>query len=94
MYHAHDWVIKTETYTEREQLRDFFDILATDEHQGEEFVVAVEAKDYPVTGLMFHPETQQRHTVNTIRMSDGALNGKVNNETTDAINFYFSEHVR
>ena len=58
LYHAHDWVIKTDTYAERQPMRDFFNILATDEHNGEEFVVAVEGKHYPVTGVMFHPETQ------------------------------------
>ena len=40
---------------------------------------------------MFHPETQNRHIVGT---ADGSLKGKVNNEVSDAINFYFSEHVR
>lgn len=53
--------------------------------------MAVEAKNYPVTGIMFHPETQPRHIVG---VADGTLKGKVNNEVTDAINFYFSEHVR
>ena len=32
LYHAHDWVIKTDTYDKREQLRDFFNIIATDTH--------------------------------------------------------------
>ena len=57
LYHAHDWVIKTDTYDKREPLQDFFHILATDTLEDEEFVVAVEAKHYPVTGVMFHPET-------------------------------------
>lgn len=55
--HAHDWVVKTDTYSKSSALTDFFDILATDEHEGEEFILAVEGKHYPVTGLMFHPET-------------------------------------
>ena len=55
--HAHNWVVKTDTYKKSKPLRDFFDILATDEHEGEEFVLAVEAKHYPVTAVMFHPET-------------------------------------
>ena len=66
-------------------------MLATDTHNGEEFVVAVEGKKYPVTGVMFHPETQNRHIVGT---PDSSVIGKVNNETTDAINFFFSEHIR
>lgn len=87
LYHAHDWVIKTDTYKERKQLTDFFNILATDELNGEEFVVAVEAKDYPVSGVMFHPETQNRHIVGEI---DSSMKGKVNDQVTDAINYYFS----
>ena len=87
LYHAHDWVIKTDTYNEREQLSNFFNILATDTHNGEEFVVAVEAKDYPVSGVMFHPETQNRHIVGEV---DSSVRGKVNDEVTDAINYYFS----
>ena len=66
-------------------------MLATDTHSGHEFVVAVEGKHYPVTGVMFHPETANRHIVGEI---DSSMRGKVNNEATDAINFYFSEHLR
>lgn len=94
--HAHTWTITTETYEKRKQLRDFFDVLATDEEGGVEFVVAVEAKNYPVTGVMFHPETQNRHVLFTGKEGEkvGGIAGKVNNEVTDEVNFYFSEHVR
>ena len=70
--------------------------MATDEENGEEFVVAVEGKHYPVTGVMFHPETQNRHVVFTGKEGEkvGGIAGKVNNELTDQVNFYFSEHVR
>lgn len=70
--------------------------MAVDEENGEEFVVAVEGKHYPVTGVMFHPETQNRHVVFTGREGQtvGGIAGKVNNELTDEVNFYFSEHVR
>ena len=83
--HAHTWTIKTDTYKEREQLRNFFDILATDEENGEEFVVAVEGKHYPVTGVMFHPETQNRHVVFLGQEGEtvGGIKGKVNNELTE-----------
>ena len=60
LYHAHDWVIKTDTYEKSESLQDFFEIIATDSKEGDsdsEFVVAVEGKRYPVTGVMYHPET-------------------------------------
>lgn len=62
-YHSHSWSILTDTYKERPQLQEFFDILATDEHEGDEFVVAVEGKHYPVTGVMFHTETQSRRVI-------------------------------
>jgi len=87
LYHAHDWVIKKDTYDKREPLRSFFDIIATDTHNGEEFVVAVEGKHYPVSGVMFHPETQNRHIVG---IPDSSVRGKVNNELTDQINYHFS----
>ena len=93
-YHSHRWVVETATYDESEELRDFFHILATDEDQGHEFVVAVEGKHYPVTGVMFHPETQPRHSVSKTGEPDGSIIGKVNNEVTDEINYLFSEHVR
>ena len=96
------WTIKTDTYKERKVLDDFFEILAYDksEKTGEEFVVAVEGKHYPVTGIMYHPETQNRHVVavpdetGRIWGPDELLKGKVNNSVTDEINYYFSEHVR
>lgn len=49
--------------------------------------MAVEGKDYPVFGTMHHPETQNMRAWGDY---GAALNGKVNNEVTDAINFYFS----
>ena len=55
--HAHTFVVATDTYAQRSQLSDFYNILATDTHDGTEFVVAMEAKDYPISGVMFHPET-------------------------------------
>ena len=80
-----------DTYKERQPLRDFFDILATDTYEGDEFVVAVEAKKYPVSGVMFHPETQNRHIVG---IADSSVEGKVNDETTDLINYYFSDFIK
>ena len=50
--------------------------------------MAYEAKDYPIFGMMFHPETANRHVVGLGR---DMLTGKVNNEVTDEINFRFSE---
>jgi hypothetical protein len=61
-------------------LNDFFNVLAVDSHRGTEFVMAVEAKNYPIAGTMNHPETQN------IRIFGGdnqALKGKVNSPETD-----------
>ena len=76
LYHAHDWVISTETYAQRPNLASFYDILATDTYDGLEFVVAVESKDYPISGVMYHPETQNRHIIAS--EPNNSLNGKVN----------------
>ena len=57
-YHAHNYVVATETYRQSEALSTFFDFLAVDSHEGTEFIIAIEAKNYPIFGLMNHPETQ------------------------------------
>ena len=56
-YHAHDWTIAEDTYSKSEKLRDFFTILATDTEKETTFLIATEAKNYPISGSMFHPET-------------------------------------
>jgi len=55
--HAHDWTVASKTYQTSPKLANFFRILATDTHNGTEFVMAVEAYKYPIYGLMNHPET-------------------------------------
>ena len=69
---------------------EFFDILATDTHDGNEFGVAVESKKYPIAGVMFHPETANRKVVGSGRFW---VDGKVNTPLTDYINFVFSEYI-
>ena len=54
-------------------------------------MIAIEGKNYPVSGVMVHPETQNRRIVGA---PDSSVRGKVNNDQTDAINFYFSRYVR
>ena len=87
---AHDWVVSTDTFV-RTPLKDFFTLLATD-HKGEgedrvDFVMAMEAKEYPIYAVMFHPETANRHVTGN---GTYLLAGKVNNAVTDEINFRFS----
>lgn len=55
--HAHHFTIATDTYEESSLLSDFFKVLAVDTHEGTEFVLAVEGRDYPIAGVMNHPET-------------------------------------
>lgn len=55
--HAHHYTIATETYASTPKLNEFFNVLAVDEHEGIEFVLAVEGKSYPIAGTMHHPET-------------------------------------
>lgn len=88
--HAHDYVITQETYDGSQALNTFYNVIASDTHLGTEFVVAIEAKDYPIAGVMFHPETQ---TIRTMGGDNSALRGKINNEVTDSINFHFSEYL-
>ena len=52
--------------------------------------MAFEAKDYPIYGVMFHPETANHHIVGK---GDLMLAGKVNNEVNDEIAFRFSEFI-
>ncbi len=89
-YHAHDWTIAEDTYSKSEKLRDFFTILATDTENETTFLIATEAKNYPISGIMFHPETQGLRVFGDDKRE---LNGRVNTSTTDAINFYFSNYI-
>lgn len=88
--HAHDYVIARKTYEESSLLNNFFNVLAVDTHEGTEFVMAVEAKNYPIAGTMNHPETQN---IRVFGEDDKALKGKVNTADTDEINFYFSSYL-
>ena len=89
--HAHTFTIAYNSYQKYSKLSDFFEVLATDTHEGVEFVIAVEAHNYPIAGTMHHPETQN------IRVMPGgdekALEGKVNTDITDEINFFFSQYL-
>jgi hypothetical protein len=50
----------------------------------------VEAWDYPISGTMYHPETQ---TMVLWGKDTAAKKGKINNDDTDEINYYFSKHI-
>jgi hypothetical protein len=89
-FHDHDWTVATKTYLTSPKLANFFKILATDTLNGTEFVMAVQAHKYPIYGFMNHPEAQNMRIFGTDKT---ALKGKVNDETTDAINFYLSNFL-
>lgn len=55
-FHAHDWTVATKSYQTFPKLANFFKILATDQLNGTEFIIAVQAHKYPIFGLMHHPE--------------------------------------
>ena len=83
-------MLTTDTFV-RTPLKDFFTLLATD-FKGEgrdrvDFVMAMEAKEYPFYSVMWHPETANRHVTGNGSL---LLEGKVNNEATDEIDFRFS----
>jgi anthranilate/para-aminobenzoate synthase component II len=90
-FHAHDYVVSRKAFAESQQLSDFFKIVATDSHDNKTFVTAVESRNYPISGVMFHPETQ---TISVIGTDRAALAGKVNNADTDAIMLNFSRFVK
>lgn len=60
--HAHTYSISVETYLNIPKLHNFMKITQTDfyERDGEEveYIVSMEAKDYPIYATMYHPEYQ------------------------------------
>ena len=55
--HNHNFGVLSETFEESKNLTDFYNILATDNlENGKEFPVAIEAKNYPFSAIIFHPE--------------------------------------
>ena len=74
-------------------LSDFYNILATDNlDDGTEFVVAFEAKNYPFSAVLFHPEKHQARS--TGGQARAFTSGTINNERTDSINYQFSHALR
>lgn len=56
-YNHHRECISTETYSQDEQLKKFYNCLSTNRgKKGKEFVSTIEAYDYPFYGTQWHPE--------------------------------------
>lgn len=54
--HAHSRGVPYSYYTKFPALDSFFDILAIDIIENKEVVTAVEAYDYPIYAILWHPE--------------------------------------
>ena len=83
-------MLSLDTFLNSESLSNFYNVLATDKKDGKKHVMAMEAKNYPIFMTMFHTETANRHVVGLGR---DRLEGKVNNATTDEINFRISQFM-
>ena len=57
-FQFHMYGNKLETYMNHERLRTFFKLIATDTYtdDNQEYITIVEANNYPIFGVMFHPE--------------------------------------
>jgi gamma-glutamyl hydrolase len=59
-YHNHSYATRPVTYALFAKLRGFFNVVSVSKDlQGEFFVSAIEAKNYPIFGVMWHPEKPQ-----------------------------------
>lgn len=70
VYHLHQWSITTETYNKVESMKKMFKVIATDSQNGVEFVNAFEAYNYPIYGMIFHPEYQNMEFLSDIKMNN------------------------
>ncbi|XP_048122096.1 gamma-glutamyl hydrolase-like isoform X1 [Alosa alosa] len=52
----HKWSISMENFTKSEELRNFYKILSTNTDGNIEFISTMEAYDYPIYGVQWHPE--------------------------------------
>ena len=56
-FHYHGYGVRYQDYLSNRQMRNFFTVNAIDyDHADKPYVVSMEAKDYPIYAVMFHPE--------------------------------------
>ncbi|KAG7527007.1 gamma-glutamyl hydrolase-like [Solea senegalensis] len=54
--HAHKWSLALSTYNSNEKLKKFYKVLNTNTDGKVEFVSTMEAYDYPIYAIQWHPE--------------------------------------
>ncbi|XP_069822796.1 gamma-glutamyl hydrolase-like [Dendropsophus ebraccatus] len=93
----HNFGITPETFHTNEKLSAFYRILSTNHDQhGVEFISTMEARDYPIYGVQWHPEASRfqwrrdlayPHSVNAIWMSQYIANFFVNEARKNSNHF-------
>lgn len=53
---SHKWSVSVETYNTNEELKKFYKVLSTNHDGRIEFISTMEAYDYPIYGVQWHPE--------------------------------------
>uniref|UniRef100_A0A5F8H609 folate gamma-glutamyl hydrolase n=1 Tax=Monodelphis domestica TaxID=13616 RepID=A0A5F8H609_MONDO len=52
----HKWSLSLKTFMENKKLSEFYTVLSTNTYKGIEFISTMEAKEYPIYGVQWHPE--------------------------------------
>uniref|UniRef100_A0A8D0L701 folate gamma-glutamyl hydrolase n=1 Tax=Sphenodon punctatus TaxID=8508 RepID=A0A8D0L701_SPHPU len=55
----HHWSLSKQNFTENKELRSFYKILTTNTYGGLECISTMEAYEYPIYGVQWHPEKSQ-----------------------------------
>jgi len=90
MYFQHEYGIKPDVLKTHPKLKDFFNIIAeATDSKDKVFVAAIEAKNYPIYGVQYHPE----NTLQQYRKSKGDID-RNNDDFQSIVNiakFFISE---
>lgn len=52
----HDWSLSFQNFTTNDKLKEFYNVLSTNSDGKVEFISTLEAYDYPIFGVQWHPE--------------------------------------
>ena len=76
-FHYHSFGVSVNDYLNLHSLLYFYKVISTDvTNDGKPFVTAIEAYDYPIFGLQYHPEYQMMQY-----LTEDTLNTQSNYET-------------